>query len=496
MPLLALALDNTIRPRFLQIAMGIKKSIQFGQLQPGEPLPSTRTLAKQVDCHRHTVMSAYQELIAQGWLCATQRQAYTVNQHLPIDTSQHLVRTEEKPTSTFQWSLKPDQLANANSNSNSHTQPPAHTFEFNFAGGQADLSLFPFQHFKAYLNHTLVRPDLSELHYGNLAGTALFIEQVSTYLRKTRNIQHKDIIAVNGSQEALYLLSQVLLSPGDHVAVESLGYQPAWQAFRAAGARLLPIKQHKQGIDIEALTALAEHQKLKLIYLTPLHQYPTTVTLPIAERMAIYQLAAQHNIAIIEDDYDHEFHYDSQPLSPMASDDPQGLVIYLATFSKIMFPGNRLGIMAIDKALTPALLHYRQLMNHKPNALMQQAVANWMQTGDFERHLRKMTKIYHQRRDHAVKIINTYNEHRLKPLTLTIPAGGMALWVEVGNMAATLETLCHQNGIYLLSEKHFQLTPDTSPNSHIRIGFAGMSEEKLQQGIDKLLHFIDSLNTP
>lgn len=494
MPLLALSLDDAIQPRFLQIAMAIKHCIHSGQLHPGEKLPSTRTLAKQIGSHRHTVMSAYQELIAQGWLSASERKAYTVDLHLPIENSQILSQTQHHSTAPFQWSFSPRMIATVQNKP--QIQRPAHAFQFNFAGGHADLNLFPFHHFKAFMNQTLVRPDLNELHYGNSIGNTLFIEQVSHYLRKTRGIKDKTIIAVNGSQEALYLLSQVLIHSGDHVAVEALGYQPAWQAFRAAGAILVPIKQHKQGIDIEALTALAERQKLKLIYLTPLHQYPTTVTLPIAKRMAIYQLAAKHNIAIIEDDYDHEFHYDSHPLSPMASDDPHGLIIYLATFSKIMFPGSRLGIMAIDKTLAPALLEYRQVMNHKPNILMQQAVGKWMLSGDFERHLRKMTKIYHQRRDHLVSLLTTYNQHSPNPLDFIIPAGGMALWINVGNKAAALEEYCLDNDIYLLSEKHFQLTPQTLPNHHIRIGFAGMDEETLQQGVDVILNIINSLTTP
>ncbi|MCL1127592.1 MocR-like pyridoxine biosynthesis transcription factor PdxR [Shewanella surugensis] len=487
---LVLQFNNTIHPRFLRIAMSIKHAIQSGQLQPGETLPSTRLLAKQVNSHRHTVMTAYQELIAQGWLTSIERKAYQVNQDLPIENSQQSPNSVNPSAATFQWSLSPNVFTKATGQR--HDKQPAHEFHYNFAGGQADLSLFPFQEFKTYLSDSLVRPDLTEFYYGKPAGTSLFIEQMTAYLRKARGIMNKDIIVVNGSQEALYLLSQVLLTPGDHVAVESLGYQPAWQAFQSAGAVLTPIKQHNKGIDIEALTTLVERQSIKLIYLTPLHQYPTTITLPIAERMAIYQLAAQHNIAIIEDDYDHEFHYDSQPPTPMASDDPQGLVIYLATFSKIMFPGGRLGFMAIDKTLTPALLHYRQIMNHKPNVLMQQAVGKWMQAGAFERHLRKMTKIYHQRRDHLVSLLNAYNLQSLKPVNFIVPAGGMALWLDVGDNAEALETYCDQNDIYLLSEKHFQLNPQKSVNHHVRIGFAGMSQEKLQQGLGIILNFIDS----
>ncbi len=287
---------------------------------------------------------------------------------------------------------------------------------------------------------------------------------------------------MNGTQEALYIISQVLLKAGDKVAVENLGYRPAWNALRNAGAELIGIKQTDQGIDVDDFESLIQQHKIRLLYLTPLHQYPTTTTLSVEKRVKIYQLAQQYNIAIIEDDYDHEFHYDSQPLPPMAANDPSGLVIYLSSFSKIMFPGIRLGLIAVDKSLATHLVSYRTLMNHKANVLLQDAVARWMKDGGFERHLRKSTRRYQRRRKCMVDLLNSFVDEGFN-LEFTVPKGGMALWVNVGSQAEELSKLVKNKGIFLLAESDFHLNLQNNENKFIRLGFAGQSEEKIKKGL-------------
>jgi len=472
---LSLNLDPNIDALYLRIANALRCAIQLGQLKPGEKLPSARKLALQLQTNRHTVMAAYQELIAQSWVESVERKGYKVAHLLPIETSRNLKLDFDKNEKQFQWQIKALSI-------NNPPQKLAHEYQYNFAGGMPDIDLFPFKEFKSYMGESLSRPDIEQLCYGNNRGTEHFIEQVATYLRRVRSIKDKEIIAVNGSQEALFIVSQLLLKPGDNIAVESLGYRPAWQAFRSAGANILAIERNDQGIDFKKLTLLFESSSLKFIYLTPLHQYPTTVTIPVHERMKLYALAAKHNVAIIEDDYDHEFHYTSQPLAPIASDDPLGLVIYLATFSKIMFPGCRIGVMAVDKALLPAILNFRTLMNHKPNVVIQDAIARWMRGGAFERHVRKMSKLYHQRRDNLIELLSKYKQRGLD-VDYHLPAGGMALWLDIKGYAEELEHYCQQHNVYLLSEKHFHLQANNNENRFIRIGFAGLSEEKLAEGL-------------
>jgi len=471
---LNLALENSQPKLYLKIAQAIRNSIKDGAVMPAEKLPSARTLAEQLSVNRHTIMAAYNELIAQGWVETKQRQGYTVAEMLPIYRSLANKAKNISQGEKHCWRVvKPNQ--------DSLTRP-ANDYKFNFAGGNPDIELFPFNEFRGFINEALSRPSIKELNYGENSGYKPFIKEVSTYLRRVRSVIDKEIIVVNGTQEALYILSQVLLKKGDKVAVENLGYRPAWSALKNAGAELVGIKQTDQGIDVEDLESILKKEKIRLLYLTPLHQYPTTTTLPVAKRLHIYRLAQQYNIPIIEDDYDHEFHYSSQPLPPMAANDPSGLVIYLSSFSKIMFPGIRLGIIAVDKSLAQHIVSYRTLINHKANTLLQDAVARWMRDGGFERHLRKSTRRYQKRRECMVDILNGFIDEGLN-IKFTIPKGGMALWIDVGNNAEEIAFLAKEHGIFLLAESSFHLHATNNENKFIRLGFAGQSEEKIRQGL-------------
>ena len=474
MKTLTLTLESSQKKLYLKIAEAIRNAIKQGNVHPNDKLPSARALAKQLLVNRHTIMAAYNELIAQGWVETQQRRGYNVAQTLPIYRSSAKTFQNESNSAQHKW-----RLVKTNS---AKVQLPASQYLYNFAGGNPDIEIFPFNEFRGYMNDALNRPAINDLNYGKNNGFPPFIKEVSTYLRRVRSLSNKEIIVVNGTQEALYILSQLLLKAGDKVAVESLGYRPAWQAFKNAGAELIDVRQTEQGIDVEHIETLFKQHKIRLLYLTPLHQYPTTTTLPVAKRVKIYQLAQQYNIPIIEDDYDHEFHFDSQPLVPMAANDPAGLIIYLSSFSKIMFPGMRLGIIAVDKTLATHITDYRTIINHKVNVVLQDAVARWMKDGAFERHLRKATRLYQKRRQCMVELLNSFIEEGLD-IKFTIPAGGMALWVDVGKNAENISTLAKEKGLYLLAENAFHLDNKNNQDKYIRLGFAGQSEEKIQQGL-------------
>lgn len=472
---LNLEIDSRIKSRYLAIAKAIREAIKSGQLQGNEALPSARVLAEQLGVNRHTIMAAYQELIAEGWIASRQRKGYFVMDSLPVETAIK-VNSAKEQDSSFNWRII--------NNPKGKDTTPAIDCRFNFSGGAPDISLFPFKAFNGYINDAMNRPDIAALNYGSHYGFEPFLSQVEVYLRRVRQLTGKTLVAVNGSQEALFLLSKVLLKDGDKVAVEKLGYNPAWAAFRSSNATLIGINQDEQGIDPNHLEQMAKAHQLRLIYLTPLHQYPTTVTLPIARRLQIYAIANQYGIPIVEDDYDHEFHYRCQPLAPMAADDPAQLVIYLSTFSKIMFPGVRLGFMALDKPLADAIVNYRIITNHKPNVVMQDAVARWMADGAFARHLRKLTRAYEQRRDHMVSCL-TELQHGID-LAYKVPDGGMAMWVKTPFDAAKLAKDGLAKSIYLQTENDFHLEKADSLNRYIRLGFAGMSENDVKEGLNQL----------
>jgi len=476
MKILNLTIVKTSNKLYLNIANAIRTAIKVGKLAPEEKLPSTRKLAEQLHVNRHTVMAAFQELEAQGWVETKERQGYRVVNLLPIVTSLGAEHTDDV-TEQHQWRLTKFNQTGA--------QLPASHYQFNFAGGNPDIELFPFNEFRSYINDALNRPSINELNYGDNSGFSPFIREVGTYLRRVRSIVDKEIIVVNGTQEALYIIAQILIKTGDKIAVESLGYRPAWNAFTNAGAELVGVKQTEQGIDVDHLESLFRQEKIRLLYLTPLHQYPTTTTLPVAKRLVIYRLAQQYNVPIIEDDYDHEFHYTSQPLAPMAATDPSGLIIYLSSFSKIMFPGIRLGVIAVEKSLAPHIVNYRTIMNHKANVVSQDAVARWMDDGAFERHLRKTTRTYQKRQQCMVNMLNNFKEEGID-LEFTIPAGGMAIWVNIRKNAEEITRLAKEKGIYLLAESSFHLTASNNEDKFIRLGFAGQSIEKIEQGLQLL----------
>jgi len=481
------------QPKYLQLVDRIRYAIRKGQLLAGDSLPSVRVLSDELSLNRHTVMKAFNELIAEGWIESKQRVGYSVVSTLPIESS-YLFSADGKLSKASSETVEPLQYRFVRRASHVPEYPDSH-YRYNFSGGRPDITRFPFAEFKSHMSDALSRPNVSQLGYGESAGTPELIAEVKQYLRKARAITDKDIVITNGSQEAMYVVAQLLLQIGDEVAVEALGYPPAMEAFRCAGASVVGIQQDKNGIIPDDLEAKILLGNIRLIYLTPLHQYPTTVTLTVSRRMAIYQLAATHGIPIIEDDYDHEYHYRCQPLAPMAAHDPQHLVIYISTFSKIMFPGARVGFMALSPSMTQAVKDYRVLINHKSNVLMQSALARWMKEGGFERHIRRTTRINLQRRDHAITVLNAVNRFEFE-----IPDGGMALWLKIKEQdekkiskknglknqkvsAYALAQQAQQRGIYIQHEGEYHLVKEHNQDCYIRIGFAGMSEADFADGI-------------
>lgn len=468
--------------KYLAISQAVRRAIKNGQINASEQLPSARQLAQQLSTNRHTIMAAYNELIAQGWIMSKQRQGYFVADDLPVNSSRTAHSKNQTSQGSFAW-----QFTKHVDESPIQT---AASYRFNFAGGTPDISLFPFHEFKGYMSDAFSRPNISALNYGDVAGYPPLIEQVTQYLRRARSLVDREIVITNGSQEALYILSQILLAPNRSVATEAMGYAPAWRSFTSSGATIVSIKQDENGMIPSSLeqaiaNQMAENCPIALIYLTPLHQYPTTVTLPVSRRHAIYRIASQHNIAIIEDDYDHEYHYRCQPLAPMASDDPNGLVIYLSTFSKVMFPGARIGFMAMDKTLSQAVQNYKTIMNHKVSVPMQDAIARWMEAGAFERYLRKVTKIYQQRRDFMVtQLVQFQQQGTIK--SFRIPDGGMAMWVEINESATALAQWALTNDIYIQQEQQFLVDKTQSSDRFIRLGFAGMPTPDIELGLQRL----------
>ena len=484
---LHLSVPRDNRPSYLRIAEGLRHAIQSGRLKPGERLPSCRRLAVALGVHRHTVTAAADELVAEGWLKGGERRAHRVAAVLPSEFFKSRdARAAPRALKPLKWRVV-RQARTAGTRSGGHEE-----CRYVFAGGVPDLRLFPYDEFRACVAQTLRKAPTSFGGYGDPAGHPAFIERLSLYLRRVRALTGRRILVTHGSQEAMFLAAQLLLRPGDKVAVEELGFPPAWDAFRAAGAELLPVRLDANGLIPESLEAALSKEPVRLIYLTSHHQYPTTVTLPLERRLRIYELASRSGIPIIEDDYDHEFHYRSHPIAPLASSDPCELVIYASTLSKIMFPSMRLGFLAVPEAIYQPLVDLRAVTTRQNNILLQDAVARWIDSGGFERHLRRMRRVYQERRDALVDALSAGRSSGL-PLDWSLPDGGMALWLDCGVNSDAVARAARTRKVLVTPESHFRFD-GARPGTHLRLGYASQTPQEIGAGVELLLEAIASVH--
>jgi GntR family transcriptional regulator/MocR family aminotransferase len=279
------------------------------------------------------------------------------------------------------------------------------------------------------------------------------------------------------------LAARALVRPGDVACVEALGYRMAWGSLERAGARLIPVGVDAHGLDVDELARISEHTRVRLLYLTPHHHYPTTVVLSAGRRMRLLELAAHHKIAILEDDYDHETHYEGRPVLPLASHDGAGVVVYISTLSKVLAPGLRLGFVVAPPALIDRLARERYLCDHQGDHALEAAIAGLIEDDELGRHIRKMRRIYHARRDAlADALARTFGDR----IQFAVPSGGMAMWVEVAPPLDPLRWLARATalGVVFQPGRDFALVPHAV--RAVRFGFGACNEAELAMAVRKL----------
>ncbi len=292
-----------------------------------------------------------------------------------------------------------------------------------------------------------------------------------------------NVLVTRGSQMALDVIGRALLSPGDIVAVESMGYRPAWGALRQAGARLVPLPVDEQGLSVEALTELAARKTVKAVYLTPHHQYPTTALLGAGRRMALLELARARRIAVIEDDYDHEFHYDGRPVLPLASADTAGVVVYVGTLSKILAPSLRLGFVVAPQPVIQRCAAVRALIDRQGDQVVERAVAELIEDGEIQRHAGRARRIYLARRDALCEALS----RRLGGvLSFTRPAGGIALWARAQgiDVRSWARNAVNQKKVGFRIGSDF--TFDGRDEPYVRLGFASLNETEIAEAVVRM----------
>jgi GntR family transcriptional regulator/MocR family aminotransferase len=279
---------------------------------------------------------------------------------------------------------------------------------------------------------------------------------------------------------ALALIGRALVRPGDVIAVEAMGYQPAWRALAQPGATLVPVRVDAEGLDVDALAELVERAPVRAVYVTPHHQYPTTVTMSAARRMALLDLARRKRFAIVEDDYDHEFHYDGRPVLPLASADDSGSVLYVGTLSKVVAPGLRVGYLVAPELVREAAVELRFDFDRQGDHVTERALAELIEDGELQRHIWRTRRVYEARRAHFVEELRRELGQWLE---LSTPSGGMALWGRVHSdlRVSTWHSKAAERGVLFQPGSLF--TFDHRELQRVRLGYCGLNERELSAAV-------------
>lgn len=447
---------------FLKLTNLISQEILSGRLVQGTMLPGSRSLSKELGINRKTVQAVYEELEAQGWLVTRPRKGTFVADILP-----------EKQ-------LKIESVNERKVNDRPTIQEAA-LYPHN--DGVPDPRLIPYELFSRAYRHALIKITQNQyMGYGNPQGMIELRQALQKMLSMERfmSVAEDEICIVRGSQMGIFLASRALPNRQGVIVVEELYYPSAFKAFQSNGFQVVSVKLDEQGIVIEDLERILQEHSVAAIYTTPHHQYPTTVTMPMSCRLQLLELSKKWGFYIIEDDYDHEFHYDSRPMPPLASLPHSELVIHVGSLSKVFAPGIRLGYIVASASVIQSITEDILLIDRQGNNITELALADLMQRGEIKRHIRKMKKIYQLRRDHA---LTEFSRVFSGDVQIKAPAGGMALWVKF-QKSFTKEQALKLDKLNMDTEHKFR--QDDSSNRCIRFGFAALSEKEITSLIEKL----------
>lgn len=463
------------QPLYLAIARALADAIRNGRLPENTRLPSSRRLAEALGVQRNTVVAAFDELEAEGWIEGRERQGTFV----AVQSVHSPPAAREGTAGQCAYPLDPEpRLA----------IPEAPAAPFVMSGGLPDLELVP-RDAMARAYRRVLRRNSGLLGYGDPAGHPALRREVADLLRRYRGLatRPKEVFITSGAQMALYLVGQLLFrnEAGSDLAVEALGYPPAWAAFRSTGARLHAVPVDEEGIRVEALAQLvdtleASGRRLRGVYVTPHHQYPTMALMSPSRRLALLALAARHRFAIIEDDYDNEIHYAGQPVLPLASTDRHGSVIYIGTLSKVLAPGLRLGYVVAPEEVVERLARLRRVVDHQGGHIQEAAVAELFGEGELQRHVRRVRKLYAERRE---ALANALERDLGTWVDFRLPAGGLALWVRVADAIcpSSWAERALEHGVAFVPGR--QLALDDAEPPFVRLGFAAHVPAKIEEAV-------------
>ena len=468
---------ETTTPVYLQVAHQLINAIQRGYLMEGHKLPGSRQLARVLGLHRNTVVASYAELEAQGWIVIyASRGTFVKNakrekpRRLSGNGSQALAGyPSQVGFYVKKWSVLDDPFDHASA-------------RLTLDDGLPDPRLSHVSYLSRLLHTNMKRKgNQSKLGYGYSKGNTYYKEQLANFLNLTRglHISDENILVTRSLELSAYIVAETLLSPGDGVLVGELSYFATNMILQKAGATVLTVPLDEEGLDVEAVRRHCERRPIRMLYITPHHHYPTTVTLSAQRRVALLELSVKYGFIILEDDYDYDYHYDGSPLLPMASADTAGMVVYIGTFGKSMAPGFRSGFIVAPAPLIAEMGQLLGVMDRSGDTLTEASLGELIADGEIHRYLKKAVKEYKIRRDLMVRLLNERLGDRVEVGT---PSGGLAVWIKwsEGYNLMRLRETCARQDLHLPRYLLYQ----SARYSGMRLGFGSLSPDELTEAVE------------
>lgn len=471
----------------VQLYRGIRDAITSGTLAPQSRLPSTRDLALSEGVARNTALRVYEQLFEEGYLVRRRGAGNYVASELP-DRPGNRLRADSDAGAT---SGRPPRLSRRGQRlvplASVSWAPVTPKVAVDFRYGPTAFDDVPHQIWRQHLTRAAREIDAAHLDYGAPAGLLELRTAVAEYLTRSRAVacRPEQIIIVHGSQQALALAGEVLLDPADRVLIEEPGYPGASLSFYAAGATLIPGPVGADGLDVRTLGKSI--RRVHLAYVTPSHQFPTGVIMPLAQRQALLDWAERTGAWIFEDDYDSEFRFGVRPVESLQGLDPHGRVIYAGTFSKVLFPSLRLGYLVVPPALVAPFLAAKALADTGTSDLEQRALARFIRDGHFDRHLRRVRTRNAERRGALVKALDERVGEQVEVLGAN---AGLHVMLRLRDVPLDRENeliaAAERAGVRVYSPVRFYLAPRHRPEAELILGYASLTSEQIRSGIARL----------
>lgn len=460
-------------PHYRQLSDQIIDQIQQGYLQSGSRLPSTRQLSQQLGIHRKSVVHAYEELALQDWIYTATGRGTFVSDDLPDTSAEQLLTSlpdTDAPSPPAELHL-PEYM----------TVPESVThLPYHLDDGLPDPRLIPFVELERAWKSALRRGNqYHRLGYASPQGIRPLREAIADYLTKTRGLKvtADHIMLTRGVTHAFHLTLTAMVKPCDKVIVPELNWANGNNAIRFHGAELLKARIDEKGLDTEHVAELMARHDVRMIYLTPHHQYPTTLIMPAARRIQLLELARAHGVYVFEDDYDFDFHYGNVPIMPLASARHDGLLLYAGSFTKAISPAFRVGYLVGNPALISELTKIRRIVDRQGDPTLEHALLELFRLDVLPRSLRRARGVYQKRRDVLARLLTS----ELGDLaTFKVPDGGMAIWTrfreDVDLEAA--QQKAHHKGLSFSSGAAYGKEWNAT-----RLGFASSTEAELTEAV-------------